>query len=123
MVEGLAMPAGEPVWAAELGSALSAAITFGARSGVGRVALTGMSGRLDDFWENYESVAAQPLLDLAAEEDLDPQGVAMVSEVIATAVAVRIAHGERRLTQDEVRELLPQLATFLNTFIHGCDPT
>lgn len=123
MTEGIGLPAGEPKWAAELGDAGGTALIIGVRSGVGRVELSGSTVPPDEFWQNFEEAAARPLLDLAREGGLDPQGLGLLSEVIATAVAVRIAHQEPRLTQAEVQDFLPQLVTFENTFIRGCNPT
>jgi hypothetical protein len=123
MTEGIGLPVGEPNWAAELGAAGGAALIIGARSGVGRVALSGFTVSPDEFWGNLEEAAARPLLDLAEEGGLHPYGLGLLSEVIATAVAVRIAHDEPRLAREDVREFLPQLVAFLNTFISGCDPT
>lgn len=122
MADGLGWPVEEPKWAAELGNAGAAALIFGARNGVGRVALSGATVSPDEFWGNFEETAARPLLDLASEGGLDPRGLGLLSEVIATAVAVRIAHHETRLTRADVEEFLPQFVVFLNTFIHGCDP-
>jgi hypothetical protein len=100
-----------------------AAVIIGARTGVGRVALSGFTVSPDEFLRNVEDAASRPLLDLAEAGDFNPQGLGLISEVIATAVAVRIAHHEPRLTRAEVREFLPQFVTFLNTFFSGCDPT
>jgi hypothetical protein len=128
MTEGIGLPVGEPNWAAELGDAGGAALIIGARSGVGRVALSGFTVSPDEFWGNFDEAAAGPLIDLArralAEEGgFSPHGLGLLSEVIATAVAVRIAHGEPRLTRADVRDFLPQLVAFENTFFSGCDPT
>jgi len=123
MTEGMALPLGEPEWAAELGGAGGAAVIIGARTGVGRVALSGFTVSPDEFLRNFEEAVSRPLLDLAEAGDFNPQGLGLISEVIATAVAVRIAHHEPRLTRAEVREFLPQFVAFLNTFFSGCDPT
>jgi hypothetical protein len=123
MTDGIGFPVGEPKWAAELGDAGGTALIIGARSGVGRVELSGSTVDPDEFWQNFEEAAARPLLDLAREGGLEPQGLSLLSEVIATSVAVRIAHGERRLTREEVRDFLPQFVAFLNSFFHGCNPT
>jgi hypothetical protein len=124
MTDVIDFPVGEPNWAAQLGAAGGAALIIGARTGVGRVALSGFTVSPNEFWGNF-SAAARPLLDLALAEErgFNPQGLGLLSEVIATAVAVRIAHGEPRLTSGEVREFLPQLVAFENTFWSGCDPT
>jgi hypothetical protein len=123
MTDEMASPVGEPNWAAEMGEAAEAAVTTGARAGVGRVALTGSTISPDEFSRNFEEAAARPLLDLAREGGVDPQGLGLLSEVIATAVAIRIAHHEPGLTQAEVRDFLPQLVAFENTFMRGCNPT
>jgi hypothetical protein len=123
MTEGLASPVGEPGWAAELGGPLGDALRIGIRAGVGRVTLRGSTVPPDEFLKNIERAAAGPLLDLAREGSVNPEGLGLLSEVTATAVAVRVAHGEPALTEEEVRNFLPQLVTFLNTFFSGCDPT
>lgn len=123
MTNGMGLPVGEPNWAAELGPAGGAALITGARAGVGRVALSGFTVSPDEFWANFEEAAARPLIDLSEEGGLDPQGLGLLSEVIATAMAVRIAHHEPRLTRAEVRDFLPQFVAFENTFIRGCNPT
>jgi len=122
MVEGMALPVGEPNWAAEFGEAGGEALVIGARTGASRVAADGSFVPPDEFWRDFEEVAARPLLDLATEGQLHPDGLGLLSEVIATAVAVRIAHHEERLTRTDVREFLPHFVTFMNTFIRGCDP-
>jgi hypothetical protein len=123
MTDAPALPLGEPNWAAELGGAGEAAVIIGVRAGVGRVALSGSTVPPDEFLRNFEEAAARPLLDLAEGGGFDPQGLGLLSEVIATAVAVRIAHDEPRLTRAEVRDFLPELVEFGNTFFRGCNPT
>lgn len=123
MTEGIGFPVDEPKWAAELGTAGGTALITGVRAGVGRVELSGFTVSADEFWGNFEEVAARPLLDLTEGGGFNPQGLGLISEVIATAVAVRIAHHEPSLTQTEVREFLPPFVAFLNTFFSGCDPT
>jgi hypothetical protein len=120
---GIEFPEEGPKWAAELGDA-GAALIFGARTGVSRVAAaSGITVSPDEFWTRFEDAAARPLIDLTREGGLSPHGLALLSDVIGTAVAIRIAHGEHWLTEEDVRNFLPQLVTFENTFIRGCDPT
>jgi hypothetical protein len=122
MTHEIPVPLGEPNWPMELGDAGGAALIIGARGGVGRVALTGAVVPAEEFWREFEEVAARPILDLAEEGGISPQGLGLVGEVIATAVAVRIAHRESSLTRAQVRDFLSWITDFLNTFIRGCDP-
>jgi hypothetical protein len=124
MTEGMGLPVGQPDWAAEFGEAGGAALLTGVSTGVNRVVLRGAAVvPPDEFFRDFEEAAVRPLIDLASEGGLDPDGLGLLSDVIATAVAVRIAHHEQSLSREDVRDFLPHFVSFMNTFIRGCDPT
>lgn len=122
MVDGMPLPVGGPDWAAEFGEAGGNALLTGANAGLDRLVVRGDAVPPDEFRRDFEEAAVRPLVDLANEGRLDPDGLGMLGDVIATAVAVRIAHHEERLSREDVREFLPHFVRFMNTFIRGCDP-
>lgn len=97
------------------------AFARGIKAGIERVLLTGATvdlGAVED--------AVTPLAALATglaarkiDTTLEPHAVALFSEMIATAGAIRIAHGEAPLTQDDIEEFLPAALRFFNTYV-GC---
>jgi len=97
------------------------AFLVGVRSGIGRVGTTGAEA-------DYETVLQHvlPLIGSLYEggyaERLEPHAVELLSEMTATAAAVRIAHGEPPLTPGDVREFLPNAIRFFNTFVGCADP-
>lgn len=118
---------GEPAWLGldpqiAFEDSRDTAFISGVRSGVGRVKLTGAVVDVQVFWTNFVGVARRPLADLMNQRSLDPHGIAFLGEMIATAVAVRVAHDEEPLTEDEVAEALPAFLNFFNTIITGCNP-
>ena len=62
---------------------------------------------------------AAALMRRHAEVALEPHAIALLSELTATAAAVRTAHNEPPLTEQDIEDFLPAALRFFNTYV-GC---
>ncbi len=122
----MASASGQPPWisrepTAALQDQGQAAFLSGVQSGIGRVESLGYRVDERQFQANFATIL-EALPRLTADIEFEPSGLAFLAEMIATAVAVRVAHDEKPLTNEEFSQAFPLLIRFFNTIITGCNP-